>query len=33
MASLWLPLLFAVPAAWWLRRNTESNANLVVAPA
>ena len=33
MASLWLPLLFAVPAVWWLRRNTESDANLVVAPA
>ena len=23
MASLWLPLLFTIPAAWWLRRNTD----------
>jgi uncharacterized protein (TIRG00374 family) len=22
MASLWLPLLFAIPAVWWLRRHT-----------
>ena len=22
MASLWLPLLFAIPAVWWLRRNS-----------
>ena len=21
MASLWIPLLFAVPAVWWLRRH------------
>ena len=21
MASLWIPLLFAMPAAWWLRRH------------
>jgi uncharacterized membrane protein YbhN (UPF0104 family) len=24
MASLWLPLLFALPAMWWLRRNPDS---------
>jgi uncharacterized protein (TIRG00374 family) len=26
MASLWLPLLFAAPAAWWLRRNGDEHA-------
>lgn len=26
MASLWLPLLFALPAMWWLRRNTTEAA-------
>jgi uncharacterized membrane protein YbhN (UPF0104 family) len=36
MASLWLPLLFAVPAAWWLRRDSRArNApeEPVLAPA
>jgi uncharacterized protein (TIRG00374 family) len=32
MASLWLPLLFAIPAVWWLRRNnTESDRAAVPA--
>jgi uncharacterized protein (TIRG00374 family) len=29
MASLWLPLLFAIPAVWWLRRHTGANRELV----
>jgi uncharacterized protein (TIRG00374 family) len=33
MASLWLPLLFAVPAVWWLRRNPTQQGTLVAAPA
>lgn len=32
MASLWLPLLFAIPAVWWLRRNS-TKADCAVAPA
>ena len=32
MASLWLPLLFALPAMWWLRRNS-GEAKVAVAPA
>ena len=32
MASLWLPLLFAIPAVWWLRRNS-TEADCAVAPA
>jgi uncharacterized protein (TIRG00374 family) len=30
MASLWLPLLFALPAVWWLRRNPR-DAKVAVA--
>lgn len=32
VASLWLPLLFAIPAVWWLRRNAQAPAK-VLAPA
>jgi uncharacterized protein (TIRG00374 family) len=32
MASLWLPLLFAIPAVWWLRRHG-SESTKVLAPA
>jgi uncharacterized protein (TIRG00374 family) len=31
VASLWIPLLLAVPAAWWLRRNTTAVPRLAVA--
>ena len=31
MASLWLPLLFALPAMWWLRRNTGASEGTPVA--
>ena len=32
MASLWLPLLFALPAVWWLRRNPERPEVAETAP-
>lgn len=32
VASLWLPLLFAIPAMWWLRRNAAAEP-AVLAPA
>jgi uncharacterized protein (TIRG00374 family) len=31
VASLWIPLLFAVPAMWWLRRHTYANGVLVAS--
>jgi len=31
MASLWIPLLFAAPAMWWLRRHAPAKQVLVVA--
>jgi uncharacterized protein (TIRG00374 family) len=31
VASLWLPLLFAIPAMWWLRRNGTVEAKVLVA--
>jgi uncharacterized protein (TIRG00374 family) len=34
MASLWLPLLFAVPAVWWLRRHDQAeDAKVATATA
>jgi uncharacterized protein (TIRG00374 family) len=34
MASLWLPLLFAIPALWWLRRNNpDTEPEVAVAHA
>jgi len=32
MASLWMPLLFAIPAMWWRRRNS-ADAKVEVAPS
>jgi hypothetical protein len=32
MASLWLPLLFAIPAVWWLRRHDNAE-DAKIAPA
>ena len=32
MASLWLPLLFAIPAIWWLRRNSGDASDAKVTP-
>jgi uncharacterized protein (TIRG00374 family) len=31
VASLWIPLLFAAPAMWWLRRHTSEEAVLVTS--
>jgi uncharacterized protein (TIRG00374 family) len=31
VASLWIPLLFAVPAMWWLRRHTSAKSVLVTS--
>ena len=32
MASLWLPLLGAIPGVWWLRRHDAESEHCVVAP-